>query len=207
MGAVPSRKSKSQPSSACLTCCGENRAVAALVFPRRGLPGALAPLHLFGRNLQIQHPPLHVELDQVAVLHAGERAADEGLRRDVQHAAAVARAAHARIRDAHHVAHALLEELLRHRQHAPFGHARARRAGRRCAARAPSRRRRRGRRGRCARPCRCSRRTPLPCRCASRSSVADALITAPLGARLPRSTTRPPDSLSGFFLLRMTSSL
>ena len=37
--------------------------------------------------------------------------------------------------------------------------------------------------------------------------MSEALITAPLGARLPRSTTSPPNSFSGFFLVRITSSL
>ena len=66
-----------------------------------------------------------VELDDVAVADQRERPADERLRRDVQHAGAVAGAAHARVRDAHHVAHALRQQLLRDRQHAPLGHARA----------------------------------------------------------------------------------
>ena len=42
----------------------------------------------------------------------------------MQDAGAVAGAGHARIGDAHHVAHAGLKELLWDRQLAPFGHAR-----------------------------------------------------------------------------------
>ena len=41
----------------------------------------------------------------------------------MQNAGAVARAAHTRIGNAQHVANALLHQLLRDRQHAPFGHA------------------------------------------------------------------------------------
>jgi hypothetical protein len=41
----------------------------------------------------------------------------------VQHARAVTRAAHPRVRDPDHVAHALREQLLRDRQHAPLRHA------------------------------------------------------------------------------------
>ena len=41
----------------------------------------------------------------------------------MQHAGAVARAAHTRVRNPHHVAHALREKLLRDRQLSPFGHA------------------------------------------------------------------------------------
>src|SRR5262245_29552787 len=69
----------------------EDRAVAALVFPCRRFPAALAPLHFLGRNLQVELAFLHVELDQVAVPDQCERSADERLGRDMQHAAAVAR--------------------------------------------------------------------------------------------------------------------
>src|SRR5918999_3532079 len=100
----------------------EDRAIAALEFALRLLPGRFSFFQLFFRDFQIQLPLLDIELDEIAIAYQREWAADEGFRRDVQHAGAVARAAHARIRDAHHVAHALLEELLRHRQHAPLGH-------------------------------------------------------------------------------------
>src|SRR5918992_1638957 len=103
----------------------EDRAIAALEFALRLLPGRFSFFQLFFRDFQIQLPLLDIELDEIAIAYQRERAADEGFRRDVQHAGAVARAAHARIRDAHHVAHALLEELLRHRQHAPLRHSRA----------------------------------------------------------------------------------
>ncbi len=67
----------------------------------------------------------HVDGDQVARLDEGQRAAHVGLGRRVQDAGAVARAAHACVRQAQHVAHALLDQLGRDRQHAPFRHARA----------------------------------------------------------------------------------
>ena len=64
-----------------------------------------------------------VDLDLVAGLHQSQRAADKALRRHMQNAGAVAGAAHARVGNAHHVAHAGAHELLRDRQHAPFRHA------------------------------------------------------------------------------------
>ena len=84
-----------------------------------------------------------VELDHVAVAHQRERPADVRLGRDVQHAGAVARAAHARVRDAHHVAHALLRAASSGSAAGPIPACPARRAARRSAARAPSPRRRR----------------------------------------------------------------
>src|SRR5258706_6617342 len=106
-----------------LDMLGEDHAVAAFVFACRGLPGAFPLAHLGVGNLKIQNFPFHVELDEIAVLHERERAADERLGRHMQHAGAVARAAHARIGEADHVAHALLEQLLLDVQHAPFRHA------------------------------------------------------------------------------------
>ena len=60
---------------------------------------------------------------EVAASDQRQRPADEALRGDVQHAGTVARTAHARIGDADHVAHALLQQLLRDREHAPLRHA------------------------------------------------------------------------------------
>ena len=55
MGAVPSRKSKSQPSSACFTCEREDRAVASLVFACwRRFQDALPLAYFVGRDLQVQ---------------------------------------------------------------------------------------------------------------------------------------------------------
>ena len=43
----------------------------------------------------------------------------------MQHTCSVGRAAHARVGDPHHVANALLEQLLRNREHAPLRHTRS----------------------------------------------------------------------------------
>ena len=150
----------------------------------------------------------HVELDHVAVLDERERAADARLRRDVQHAGAVARAAHPRVRDAHHVANARARAASSGSAAVPTRASRARRSGRRASAPAPSSRRRADSGRRCARPGRCSRQTRRRgrvCRC-RRGSAAGGLITAPSGARLPRSTAsvseRDERASSG---VRMTS--
>jgi hypothetical protein len=65
----------------------------------------------------------HVDLDGVAGAHECQRPADEAFRRHMQDAGAVAGAAHASVRDAHHVAHARLNQFLGDRKHAPFRHA------------------------------------------------------------------------------------
>jgi hypothetical protein len=66
----------------------------------------------------------------VAGLQQRQRAADIGFRRDMQDAGAVAGAAHARVGQRTMSRYALLHQLLRDRQHAPFRHARpALRAG------------------------------------------------------------------------------
>src|SRR5258706_14164259 len=80
----------------------EDGAVAAREL-RLGLaPRALAPGELRGVDLEIELALLDIELDQVAVLHQGKRAADERFRRDGQNAGTRARAAQARIANAHH---------------------------------------------------------------------------------------------------------
>src|SRR5262245_40255666 len=58
----------------------EDRAVATLILACRGLPGALALRQLGVGDLQVQLTRGHIQRDQVAVLHDGERAADVGLR-------------------------------------------------------------------------------------------------------------------------------
>ena len=127
-GSVPSRKSKSQPSCAWLMCCGEHAAVAAR-RQRLGPPFGAAALQLVLADQEVDLARLDVDLDHVAGPDQGQRAADRGLGRDVQDAGAVGGAAHPRVGDPHHLAHALLEQLHRQRQHAPFGHAGAHRAG------------------------------------------------------------------------------
>ena len=181
--------------------CSENSArIRGRSAAAASARGATA-IELLVAHLHAQAAGGHVEFDDVAVAHQRERPADEGFRRDVQHAGAVARAAHARVGDAHHVAHALGQQFLRDRQLAPFRHARrAERSGvlehqdrvlvdvevrivdaRRHVVVVVEH-------DRLARVC--------FCRCAS---AAGGLITAPSGARLPRSTARLSDATSGLF--------
>src|SRR5205814_7086587 len=68
------------------------RAEAALELRRRPLPRRAAARELVGAYLELQAARRHVELDHVAVLDEGQRTADAGFRRHVQHAGAVARA-------------------------------------------------------------------------------------------------------------------
>src|SRR6266850_6032838 len=103
----------------------EDGAIAARELLLRLAPGALPARQLGGIHLEVELALVDVELDQVTGFHQRERTADERFRRNVQNAGAVARAAHASVRYPHHVAHALLQQLLRHGQHAPFGHPRA----------------------------------------------------------------------------------
>ena len=65
----------------------------------------------------------HIQLNLVARLHKRQRTAHVALRRKMQHAHAVAGAAHAGIGEAHHIAHALLQQFVRNRQHPPLGEA------------------------------------------------------------------------------------
>src|SRR5437016_3349410 len=71
------------------------RAIAAREFSGRRLPRRAAAGELLFAHLELELARGDIELDQIAVLYEFERPADEGFRRDVQHARAVARAAHA----------------------------------------------------------------------------------------------------------------
>src|SRR2546430_11667097 len=101
------------------------RTVAALVARLGLLPRGAAARELGVAYFQLQTAIRYVELDQVAGADQRERPADEGYRRDVQYASAVARPAHPRIGDPHHVTHALLQQLSGHRQLVPFQHTRS----------------------------------------------------------------------------------
>src|SRR5207245_7237824 len=82
----------------------EIQAPVAAFKRRYGLLPFPAPLcELFVRYEQLQPALRDVELDLVAVLDERERAAGSGFGRDVQHHRSVRRAAHARVRHAHHV--------------------------------------------------------------------------------------------------------
>src|SRR5439155_14229661 len=90
----------------------EVKAPVAARERRRGfLPRFLSARELPRWNLQRQFSLRDVELDLVAVFNQSERAAPGRLGADVQHHGAVRGAAHARVRDAHHVGDALLQEL------------------------------------------------------------------------------------------------
>src|SRR5262245_58434685 len=80
--------------------------------PPRGDGGARLPFGSASGELVVWHAQRQasagdVERDHVAVADEGQRAPDEGFRGDVEHAGAVAGAAHPSVREAEHVAHAL----------------------------------------------------------------------------------------------------
>ena len=122
---APWRKSKSQPWWAWVTCCGEQLRVAAGGRELSGHPGRTAGGEVFFRDAQVDAATRDVQRDEVARLDERQRASDEGLGRDVQDAGAVGGAGHAGVADPHHVADALLQQLLGDREHAPLRHARA----------------------------------------------------------------------------------
>ena len=99
----------------------EQAAVAPRVVGRPRLPLRAAAGQLVVGHAEGEPAVGHVQLDLVAVLHVRERPARLGLGRDVQGHRPVRRPAHARVGDAHHVAHALLQELARDRRGAPLG--------------------------------------------------------------------------------------
>src|SRR5262245_21475765 len=84
----------------------KRRAVAALETGRRLLPGSAPAVELLLADVKMDAARRHVDLDLVAGLDEGERTADVALRGNVKDTGAVARAAHAPVGDAHHVAHA-----------------------------------------------------------------------------------------------------
>src|SRR5207247_4388765 len=102
---------------------GEHGAIAAGVARRGLLPGCAAAIELFLGDVEMDAPRRHVQLDRVAGFYEGQWATDKTFRRHMQDAGAVARPAHASVRDAHNVAHARLHHFFWNRQHAPFGHA------------------------------------------------------------------------------------
>src|SRR4051812_2551859 len=102
---------------------GEHGPVAAQVAWWRRLPGRLATSEFSLADVQMNAARRHVDLDGIPGAHECQRPADEALRRHVKNAGAVAGAAHASVRDPHHVAYARLYQLLGDRKHAPFRHA------------------------------------------------------------------------------------
>ncbi len=98
-------------------------AAEAVGFRRRQQRRAALFEFLLG-NQNLQGPARHVETNLIARLDQGQRPADRGFRTDMQHDGAEGGAAHAAVRHADHVFHALLGQLLRNRQVAGFRHAR-----------------------------------------------------------------------------------
>jgi hypothetical protein len=76
------------------------------------------------RYQQVEPPSGGVQADHVIVPNQRERTAHMRLRCHVQHAGAVARAAHPGIRHPYHVADPTCQQLLRYRQHAVLRHTR-----------------------------------------------------------------------------------
>src|SRR5690606_7192557 len=103
----------------------EHGAVAALVAWRQRLPFGTATGKLLIGNMEVKPSARNVYLDVITSFDKCQRSADEALRRNMEDAGTVARARHACIGSAEHVAHTRLHQLSRDWQHAPFGHARA----------------------------------------------------------------------------------
>src|SRR3954452_3887095 len=78
----------------------EHRPIAAWVASFRPGPCGFAASQFFVRDLQVDYASRNVDFDQVTRTHEGERAPDKALRGHVQDACAIARAAHAQVRDA-----------------------------------------------------------------------------------------------------------
>jgi len=101
--------------------------VVAALHRRFGRFPELAPAReFFGGNVQVQGSLRYVQFHHVAIAHETQRTAGRRLGRGVQHDRAVRRAAHARIRYAHHVLYALRGKFFRDRQIARFRHGRRR---------------------------------------------------------------------------------
>jgi len=103
----------------------EHPAIAALEAGLGLFPCGAAFCQFRLRYIEIDGARRDIQRDRIAILHQRQRPADIGFRRNMQDAGAVAGAAHPRIRQPHHVAHALLHQFCGDRQHAPFRHARS----------------------------------------------------------------------------------
>ena len=201
------RKSKSQPSSACKHV---RRGAVRRSRARSAAAARPKPLRRRAISASAQAGQLRPAVSRrirSPSRTSAQRPADAAFRAYMQHAGAVARAAHARIGDAHHVANARLEQLLRDRQHAPFRHAR-------CADRPAS----------CStstlsgvtsgRDRRCAPAGPVVTENHRRAGMLQqprfgggALQHRAARRQVPRSTTSPPAGYTGLSSGRMTSSL
>src|SRR5262245_52715409 len=82
--------------------------------PRRGLlPGGTAAGNFLITHVKMDPARGDIHLDLVAGSDEGKRPADKAFRSNVKNAGSVAGAAHARVRNAQHVANTLLQELFR----------------------------------------------------------------------------------------------
>ena len=91
---------------------------------RRRRPGGAARLEFLIGHLDLEAAFGDIEDDHIALLHQRQRTAGGRLRRDVQDDGAIGGAAHARVRDPHHVGDPFLQDLGRQAQISDFGHAR-----------------------------------------------------------------------------------
>ena len=188
---------------------GRSRGWGLRVVAVMRLPGGEAGGDFGVGDEEVDAAGFDVEGDAVAGADDGERAADGGLGRDVEDDGAEGGAGHAGVGDADHVLDAGAGEFERDGQVAGFGHARARRRGRRCGGRG-CRRRATSRSGRSMRAARSSSESKTTARPVWRrrcGEAAECLMTAERGARLPWRMAMAPSFLSGAARVRMTSWL
>src|SRR3954454_5033200 len=98
--------------------------IAPLGRALRGLPGPPAHFELGPVHMQMQAARCNIKRDEVPVPHERKRSPSRRLGRNMQHHGAVRRARHACVRDADHVAYALLEQLRRQGHVADLRHTR-----------------------------------------------------------------------------------
>ena len=177
------------PAARAARTAGPSRAPAQ----RGALPGARRRASSASLTSRCRRRAGDVELDHVAVAHQRQRPAGGRFGRDVQHDGAVGGAAHARVGDAHHVGDALAQQLRRQRHVADLGHAGIAAAGRSSSApsRSVSSMSSASSSMRAWKSSMSSNTTARPRCCIRCGDAADGLITAPSGARLPRSTAMP----------------
>ena len=72
----------------------------------RRCPLSPSTVHFVLRNVEIKSASDRIESDDVSITHEGKWSTDGSLRRSVQNTRTERRTTHARVCDAHHVAHA-----------------------------------------------------------------------------------------------------
>src|SRR5215472_14058005 len=98
--------------------------VTSLQRRLRRLPFCAATLDLRIADVEMQPACGHVQFDRVSALDQGQNSAGCGFGGNVQHDCSIGGAAHAGVRDAHYILHALLKNPGRQRHVANFGHSR-----------------------------------------------------------------------------------